>query len=96
MDLSQRNYSNRDEVDDIHPLQNLLPLEELEREDGEKEAVEKLEEIISVVQEKEKEKEEEVEIQAPPAKKLDTGSEIFTDPEVSGGYSDGEVRSSDL
>ena len=94
MDLSQRNYSNRDEVDDILPLQNLLPLEELEREDGEKEAVEKLEEIISVVQEKEKE--EEVEIQAPPAKKLDIGSEIFTDPEVSGGYSDGEVRSSDL
>ena len=79
-------------MDDILPLQNLLPLEELEREDGEKEAVEKLEEIISVVQEKE----EEVEIQAPPAKKLDIGSEIFTDPEVSGGYSDGEVRSSDL
>ena len=83
-------------MDDILPLQNLLPLEELEREDGEKEAVEKLEEIISVVQEKEKEKEEEVEIQAPPAKKLDIVSETFTDPEVSGGYSDGEVRSSDL
>ena len=73
---------------------SILPLEELEREDGEKEAVEKLEEVISVVLEKEKE--EEVEIQAPPAKKLDIGSETFTDPEVSGGYSDGEVRSSDL
>ena len=85
LDQSQRNYLNRDEVDDILPLQNLLPLDELEREDGEKEIVEEQKEIASIIVEKEKE------VKVPPATVLNIESEIIASPEVSGGYSDGEV-----
>ena len=85
LDQSQRNYLNRDEVDDILPLQNLLPLDELEREDGEKEIVEEQKEIPSIVVEKEEE------VKVPPATVLDIESEMIASPEASGGYSDGEV-----